>query len=244
MLSLARDGKLVLRHYATDDELTTLRGQDPPTPGAAPLQPPSTAAPAPSTARRVRRATTRTTPGPARPAPKDSRKVFVVHGRDTGTADELFAFLRAIGLDPIEWSKAKLLTGKAQPSVPEIVEAAFREAAAVLVLLTPDDLVVLKAKFRKRRDPPYEKRQTGQARPNVLFEAGLAFGYYPTATVLVMVGDVKPFSDVSGLYIIRLDSGPASRQELVDSLRIAGAEVDIEGKTQWFRVGNFEVEED
>jgi predicted nucleotide-binding protein len=41
----------------------------------------------------------------------DPTKVFVVHGRNEKARIAMFAFLRAIGLQPIEWSEAVSLTG-------------------------------------------------------------------------------------------------------------------------------------
>ncbi len=122
--------------------------------------------------------------------------------------------------------------------VADIVDALFAQAAVVVVLLTPDDLVVLKADLRKASDPPYESVMTGQARPNVLFEAGMAFGRYPNSTVLVQVGDVKPFSDSGGRHVTRLGNDPKSRAEFVTKLRNAGCSVDDTG-TDWYSEGDF-----
>src|SRR5439155_15140361 len=122
--------------------------------------------------------------------------VFVVDGRDLAARDALFMLLRALGLKPLEWTQALKLVRKGSPYVGEVLEAAFREAAAVVVLMTPDDEARLSRKFLKPGDAAYEKILTGQARPNVLFEAGMAFGKDPNSTVLVQVGDVRPFSDV------------------------------------------------
>ena len=41
----------------------------------------------------------------------DTRNIFVVHGRNEAARDALFAFLRAIGLHPLEWSEAVQATG-------------------------------------------------------------------------------------------------------------------------------------
>ena len=71
----------------------------------------------------------------------DTKKVFVVHGRDGRLRDDFFAFLRALGLQPIEWSEALKLTAKATPYVGEAIESAFKNAQAVIVLLSPDDEV-------------------------------------------------------------------------------------------------------
>lgn len=43
---------------------------------------------------------------------KDKRKVWVVHGRNLKARDAMFAFLRAIGLEPMEWGEVLALTGK------------------------------------------------------------------------------------------------------------------------------------
>ncbi len=45
----------------------------------------------------------------------DKRKVWVVHGRNLKARDAMFAFLRAIGLKPMEWGEALALTGKGTP---------------------------------------------------------------------------------------------------------------------------------
>jgi predicted nucleotide-binding protein len=241
-LSLARDSGINIGRYASDEEMAALRGIE-----AQAITDPAPAAPAPRvlpsrTRAAVERTTARDKPRP-RPKPKDDRKVIVIHGRDKRIRDSLFRLLRAIGLDPIEWGQGMKATGKAQPSIPETVDAAFREGAAVVVLLTPDDLVTLAPRLRRANEPKIEMIRMGQARPNVLFEAGLAFGMFPNATVLVRVGDVKPFSDVSGLHITRLSNSPQSRSELIEKLRLAGAAVDVEGKVDWYTEGDFEIEE-
>jgi predicted nucleotide-binding protein len=50
------------------------------------------------------------------------------------------------------------------------------KARAVLVLLSPDDEAKLRDLFISPSDGSFERELTPQARPNVLFEAGLAFG--------------------------------------------------------------------
>ena len=164
--------------------------------------------------------------------------MFVVHGRNEALRKDLFNLLRSLALEPLEWRKAIEAAGKGTPTVGEIIDAAFEEAVAVVVLLTPDDEVKLADEFHKHSDPPYEKRVVRQARPNVLFEAGMAFGRAANSTVLVQVGDVKPFSDVGGRHVTRLTNDPESRSELVTKLRNAGCAVD-DGGTDWYSIGNF-----
>ncbi|MBI3755981.1 MAG: nucleotide-binding protein [Deltaproteobacteria bacterium] len=148
------------------------------------------------------------------------RKVFVVHGRNSRLRDDFFNFLRSIKLEPIEWSEAIKLTRTGTPYIGEILDNAFLESQAIIVLLTPDDEVKLKVEFINNDDPPYEKELTGQARPNVLFEAGMAFGKNPHKTILVAIGNIKPFSDIGGRHIIRLDNSSSQRQEVAAPIEI------------------------
>jgi predicted nucleotide-binding protein len=243
-LSLARDAGVAIAKFATDEEMATLRGIERRAVSETDVAPAS-AAPRTLPARtveRLERTTARENPR-RRPKPKDPRKVIVVYGRDIKLRDALYAFLRAIGLDPIEWGQGMHATGKPTPSIPQTLDAMFREGAAVVVLLSPDDLVVLAPRLRRPKESKRETTRLGQARPNVFFEAGLAFGIYPDATVLVSVGEVKPFSDVDGLHITRIDGGIQKRWELVGKLRRAGAKVDVEGKDMWMTAGDFEIKE-
>ena len=106
----------------------------------------------------------------------DPRRVFVVHGRDDTLAADRFAFLDAIGLQPIAWRDAVRQTGKGSPYVGEILEGAFATAQAVVVLLSPDDEVRLAPSLVREDDQAIEREVRLQPRPNVLFEAGMAFG--------------------------------------------------------------------
>ena len=169
--------------------------------------------------------------------PNGSR-VFVIHGRNEGMRRALFDFLRAIGLKPIEWSEAVALTGKPTPYVGEILDAAMLYAQAIVVLFTGDDLVRLKDEFLWVNDLAYERNTTPQSRPNVIFEAGLALGKYPDRTILVQIGNLRPFSDIAGRHFIRLKNSSKSRQELAQRLKLAGCEVDLSG-TDWHDAGLF-----
>ena len=110
----------------------------------------------------------------------------------------MFAFLRSLGLRPLEWSEAVQATDNPIPYIGEILETAFTTAQAVIVLFTPDDEARLRDALRAPGEPPHETELTGQARPNVLFEAGMAMGRSQERTVLVELGSLRPFSDIAG----------------------------------------------
>lgn len=169
----------------------------------------------------------------------DSTKVFVVHGRNALVRDAMFQFLRAVGLKPIEWSQATALCGKGSPFVGEILETAFKSAQAVVVIISGDDEAKLRKEFLLDSDPNYEKKFTPQARPNVLFEAGMAFGFHPDRTILVEVGKSRPFSDMAGRHTVRLDNSTQRRQDLARRLKTAGCSVELSG-SDWHSVGDFE----
>lgn len=171
----------------------------------------------------------------------DTRRIFVVSGRDLAMLSEFFMFMRSIGLAPIEWSEAVSATGKASPYVGDILDAAFSSAAAVVVLMTPDDLASLRTELRSPSDPDYEQTPTGQPRQNVLFEAGMAMGRDSNRTILVEVGALRPFSDIGGRHVIRLTNDTKRRQELAQRLRDAGCDVNLVG-TDWHDAGNLELE--
>jgi hypothetical protein len=125
-------------------------------------------------------------------------------------------------------------TGSASPYIGSVLDAAFSKAQAVVVLLTGDDLVRLRKPFWAEDDGPEEKEPRPQARPNVLFEAGIAFAKHPARTVLVTLGQVKPFSNIEGLHIVRMDDSAAARNDLVERLKTAGCSPDTVGK-DWLK---------
>ena len=169
---------------------------------------------------------------------KDPGSVFVVHGRDEALRAAMFSFLRAVGLRPIEWTQAVDLTRKGSPTIPEILAAAFSKAQAVVVLFSGDDEARLREHLRRPSEPNTETQLTPQSRPNVIFEAGMAFGYCPDRTILVEVGGLRPFSDVAGRHVVRLDNSSATRQALAQRLKTVGCTVDLSG-TDWHNAGTF-----
>lgn len=151
---------------------------------------------------------------------------MVVHGRDQRAKEAMFAFLKALDLKPLEWTTGIGMTGSANPTVQQIVDALFGKASAVVVLLTPDDEARLREPFHEPNDPPHEVNLTPQARPNVLFEAGMAISSHPQNTVMVQIGYVRPFTDIGGSFITHMNNSLAKRKELRQKL-INAAAVDL-----------------
>lgn len=166
----------------------------------------------------------------------DRRAVFVVHGRNELARKAMFNFLRSLHLKPLEWTQLIHETGHGTPYVGQVLDAAFAKAPAVIVLMTPDDEARLNLNYRQADD---EVEFLGQARPNVIFEAGMAMGHKPEKTIIVEVGSLRPFSDIGGRHVIRLDNSLKQRQELINRLKTAGCEVDTSG-FDWHSSGDFQ----
>jgi hypothetical protein len=148
----------------------------------------------------------------------------------------MFDFLRAIGLHPIDWSEAVKLTGKGSPYIGEILDAAFAAAQAIVVLMTPDEVAYLRPEYANPRERE-DVEPGAQPRPNVLFEAGMGLGRDPDRTIVVELGKLRPFSDVAGRHVVRMDGGEVKRRELADRLHTAGCDIDLAGE-DWKTVGD------
>jgi predicted nucleotide-binding protein len=240
-IAVASDHGINIARYATEDDLATIRHATGPR-SSAPVSVVTPDSSASGQAQAPRSRSGRKKSKPKSREPRRGNSVFVVHGRNEALRHSVFSFLRSIGLQPIEWRKARSLTKSPTPYVGEILEAAFHHATAIVVVLSPDDEARLSPKFVKPHDPTYEKDLTPQARPNVLFEAGMALGKNTDSTVIVQIGETRPFSDVAGRHTLRLDNSVGARQDFVQRLADAGCNVDASG-TDWHTEGDFAVAE-
>lgn len=103
--------------------------------------------------------------------------------------------------------------------------------------MTPDDSVRLHPDLVLPGERAYEEEVHCQPRPNVLFEAGMAFGYNPTRTILVEVGTLRPVSDLGGRHTVRLGTEETLRA-LASRLESAGCQIDPSGG-DWLNVERF-----
>jgi len=171
---------------------------------------------------------------------KRSQRVLVVHGRNTKARDAMFSFLRSLRLKAFDYGRAIGYVGRTPAHTIDVVNAGFDHADAVVILMTPDDEVRLRKRFRTKSDRDLEGPDLrGQARPNVLFEAGIAINSHPKQTILVELGDLRSLSDAAGIQTVRLDNSREKREELVKQLRNAGFTINPK-LTAWRKAGNFD----
>jgi predicted nucleotide-binding protein len=181
-LLLAGDHGISIQKYASEEDHAELRGITHRVPVAV-----SVTAQPPARKAKV-----------AKPPKTKENTVFVVNGRDTKLRDAMYEFLGALGLEPQEWGHAIRAARRrgSNPYVNDVVTNIMEQAQAIVVLLSPDDEAKLKDQFVAKNERQSEGRLRGQARPNVIFETGIAVGAHHRKTVMVHVGDVKPFTDV------------------------------------------------
>ena len=126
------------------------------------------------------------------------------------------------------------------PYILEILEKAITKEIPVLSLLTPDDIAYLNPTFHKKGDYR-DKSPMGQARQNVIFETGMAFAKNPDKVILVMVGNVRKFTDISGIHYVKLNDTKEKRRELKDTLASIGC--PINDKEEFKEAGDFSIDE-
>lgn len=168
----------------------------------------------------------------------DRRKVMVVLGRSSAIGTALFTFLRSIDLQPLEWTQLVGAANSGAPYIGQVLDAAFTQCQAVVVLSTPDDVAYLRDDLVPEGDPENEATPQGQPRPNVLYEAGMAMGRFPTRTIFVEVGTMRSASDLGGIHAVRMNEGPECRRDLAKRLEDAGCEINTDG-TDWLSAGDF-----
>jgi len=200
-ISLASQNRIPIHRFATDNELAQLRGMPSPSSHVVSTPIPDRIETMPV------RPVSRTNSRPIKQTKNNT--IFVVHGRDRKLNDDMFAFLRALGLNAVEFSQAIADTAGANPNITKVVKGALKRAQGVLVMFSPDEEARLKSKFRGAGD---SAKLEGQSRLNVIFEAGIALGAHPER-------HVRKLSDVAGMHIPRLTNDATSRKELAERLR-------------------------
>lgn len=146
-----------------------------------------------------------------------SRRVFIVHGHDSGLKNELARCLERLNFTPVilheQPDRGKAIIGKLRSELPDVGFA--------FILLTPDDIGA---------DASNSKELNNRARQNVVFEHGLLVGYLgPDRVCAIVKGSVEIPSDLSGVLYKGI---PASGDlqyvvmSLVRELRAAGYDVD------------------
>ncbi len=142
---------------------------------------------------------------------KEKTKVFIVHGHDNETKQEVARFIESIGLETI------ILHEQASRSMTiiEKIEHYSAEASFAVVLYTPCD------KGRGAKETNILARD--RARQNVVFEHGYLMARIGRGNVCALVkGNIETPSDISGVVYTQLDSSGGWKIELIKELKACG----------------------
>jgi len=154
-----------------------------------------------------------------------AKRVFLVYGRNREARAQLTALLGGFGLEVLDWEAAIAITGNPTPHAQQVLQAAMENVSAVVVLMSGDEEARLRSDFCTEDEVHTEGSLQPQSRPNVIFEAGLAFALFPRRTVVVQLGRLRQISDLAGTQYVPLDASPEAQQALANRLRTAGCDI-------------------
>lgn len=168
------------------------------------------------------------TPVPNAPSDPSSvnKKVFVVHGHDTTSREQLELILHKLGLDPFVLAN----TSGRGLTIIEALEAEIgtnnSQARFGIVLMTPDDMGYSKNSDVGSAQP--------RARQNVVLEMGMLISAVGRGNVAILKkGHIEVPSDTQGiLYIPFNDHVKEAVPKLADRLRAAGFILNPENITK------------
>lgn len=167
----------------------------------------------------------------------DKKKVFVIHGENEKIKNSVFDFLSSIGLYPIEFEDLFKSNGNDNLKVSEMLNTVFKTAHAVLSVLTPTE-----AAMKKHQTKYYYGNRRGEESPplrsNVLLGTGMALALNRERTIVVEIGGLSFYKDLTGFQTISLDNSSASRKELLEKLILTGCEINISSE-EWISKGDF-----
>ena len=146
---------------------------------------------------------------------KYSNKVFIVHGHDHKSKNELEMFLKEIGLSPIVLHRE---ADEGQTIIEKFEK--HSDVGYAFILLTPDDKVVSSGAVKS------EKRR---ARQNVIFEFGFFVGSLGRNRVCCLnKEEVEIPSDISGLiYKAFRKDIEEIKFSIIKELKAAGYQISI-----------------
>ncbi|MES2283366.1 MAG: nucleotide-binding protein [Pseudomonadota bacterium] len=145
---------------------------------------------------------------------RNKRKVFIVHGRDNETKQEVARFIEKVGLQSIILHEQ----ASAGMTIIEKIERYSNEADFALVLYTPCDHG---RGVHESKLPPKNR-----ARQNVVFEHGYLMAKLGRENVCALVkGEIETPNDISGVVYVSFDAQGAWKSEVSKELTACGYDV-------------------
>ncbi|WP_024641837.1 TIR domain-containing protein [Pseudomonas syringae] len=155
-------------------------------------------------------------PSPQKIVERNKRNVFIVHGRDNESKQEVSRFIESLGLMAIILHEQ----ASAGMTIIEKIERYSGDADFALVLYTPCDL--------GRGAHENNVRPNNRARQNVVFEHGYLMAKLGRRNVCALVkGQIETPNDISGVVYVSLDPAGGWKGEVVKELRECGYSVSF-----------------
>lgn len=143
-----------------------------------------------------------------------SKEIFIVHGHDESAKEAVARLIEKVGLE------ALILHEK--PNKGRTIIQKFEDYSNVgfaVILLTPDDVGAKKSESSNLKS---------RARQNVILELGFFLGKLGIEKVCVLhKGDIDIPSDYKGVIYIPFDEHDGWRLKLIQELKAAGYEIDL-----------------
>lgn len=187
---------------------------------SAPKRSASTAAPPELTASIAERA--RSAQAKPAPSPEPPSSVFIVHGHDEKTLDEVVGFLEGVGVESVVLQR---IGGQRQSLLQKFLEFSTKARFAI-VLLTADDLGSARRQYDA--DGVGDKSLMFRARQNVILELGFFYGQLGFESVFVLwrkpdkvFPNFERPSDIDGVVFDTIDDTGQWKEALAKKLRDA-----------------------
>jgi predicted nucleotide-binding protein len=144
----------------------------------------------------------------------DTKRVFLVHGRDNELKEATARFLGNLGLEPVILHEQ---ANKGQTIIEKF--EANSDVAFAVVLITPDDVGALAGE---------EDKLKKRARQNVLFELGFFIGKLGRKRVIALLKDeIEIPSDFDAVVYTKVDGNDDWKFKLAKELKAGGLDIDL-----------------
>lgn len=144
----------------------------------------------------------------------DTKRIFLVHGRDNELKETTARFLGNLGLDPVILHEQ---ANKGQTIIEKF--EANSDVAFAVVLITPDDVGALAGE---------EEKLKKRARQNVLFELGFFIGKLGRRRVIALLKDeIEIPSDFDAVVYTKVDGNDDWKYKLAKELKAGGLNIDL-----------------
>ncbi len=148
-----------------------------------------------------------------RPTPNETKRVFIVHGRNERLQEKVARFVEKLGLEAVILHEQP---NKGRTIIEKFIGHA--DVAYAVVLLTADDMGSLNGSTDLKP----------RARQNVIFELGYFFGRVGRDKVCALYEEgVEILSDYSGVLYVTLDANDAWKFKLAKEMKEAGLPIDL-----------------